>query len=73
MKITGNAAGNYLGYALSSGDFDADGKVDLAAGEPNYDSGKGVFQIIISEVKKALNEVGKMRGTLNARGNLRFK
>ena len=37
--ITGNAASDFFGAAMTTGDFNADGKTDLAIGAPGYNPG----------------------------------
>jgi hypothetical protein len=39
--ITGEATNNYFGYSLTTGDFNADGKDDLAVGASGYNSSQG--------------------------------
>ena len=47
--ITGEAASNYFGYSLSSGDFNADGKTDLAVGALLYSSFAGRAYIFYND------------------------
>ena len=37
--ITGNAAGNSFGYSMVSGDFNADGRADIAISSPGFNPG----------------------------------
>jgi formylmethanofuran dehydrogenase subunit C len=46
--ITGEA-GSYLGYSLNSGDFNADGKTDLAVGAYTYSSNTGRTYIFYND------------------------
>jgi len=39
--ITGEAAGDYFGWHMASGDFNADGKTDLAVGAQAYETNTG--------------------------------
>jgi hypothetical protein len=41
VTLTGAATGNYFGYSLTTGDFNADGKDDLAVGAYGYNSAQG--------------------------------
>ena len=41
VAITGEATSDYLGIALTSGDFNADGKTDLAVGAEGYTTNTG--------------------------------
>ena len=47
--ITGGAAGDYFGIALTSGDLNADGKTDLAVGARYYSSGTGRAYIFYND------------------------
>ena len=72
--ITGEATSNYFGYSLTSGDFNADGKIDLAVGANGYSSNAGRFYVYISETK-AKNEgvMLKIRGSNKLRGTGKMK
>ncbi|KKP57710.1 MAG: FG-GAP repeat protein [Candidatus Moranbacteria bacterium GW2011_GWF1_34_10] len=48
FSVTGEA-GSYLGYSMTSGDFNADGKIDLAVGAYNYSSGTGRAYIFYND------------------------
>src|SRR3989338_5314366 len=41
VTLTGEATSDFFGYSLVSGDFNADGRVDLAVSAYNYSSGTG--------------------------------
>ena len=41
VTITGETAGDELGYSVTSGDLNADGRMDLVANAPNYSSTLG--------------------------------
>ncbi|MEI7890709.1 MAG: FG-GAP-like repeat-containing protein [bacterium] len=41
VVISGEATSNYFGYVISAGDFNADGKTDLAVGAYGYGTGAG--------------------------------
>ncbi len=47
--ITGEGANNYFGYSLTSGDFNTDGRVDLAVGAPVYSSNAGRTYIFYND------------------------
>ena len=45
--VEGAATNGYFGYALSTGDMDADGQTDLAVGAPGEESGKGRAYVLL--------------------------
>jgi hypothetical protein len=47
--ITGEATSSYFGFSLTSGDFNADGRVDLAVGAPVYSSNAGRTYIFYND------------------------
>jgi hypothetical protein len=47
--ISGEAAGDYLGSSLEMGDFNADGKTDLAVGASGYNSDRGRVYIFYND------------------------
>jgi putative NIF3 family GTP cyclohydrolase 1 type 2 len=47
--ITGEATSNFFGTSLASGDFNADGKTDLAVGASGYASNRGRVYIFTSQ------------------------
>ena len=75
VTITGEATGNYFGYALTSGDFNADGKTDLAVGAYGYSTNTGRAYIFASEVAapNVSTEPAKTRGTIKARGTIKVR
>jgi len=72
--ITGESTSNNFSYALTSGDFNADGKTDLAVGAYGYSSSTGRVYIFITEAK-AEESVPQMKskGTFKAKGDFRVK
>jgi formylmethanofuran dehydrogenase subunit C len=76
VKITGEATSHYFGATLVSGDFNADGKTDLAVGTYRYSSFTGRVYLYISEVAApdALQDVSATtRGTIKTRGTLKVR
>jgi hypothetical protein len=49
QNITGNASGDYFGHAMTTGDFNADGRIDLAVGAPNYSTNTGRVYIFYGD------------------------
>jgi hypothetical protein len=49
MQITGGVAGDYFGSAMTTGDFNADGKIDLAIGAYRYNSNQGRVYIFYAD------------------------
>jgi hypothetical protein len=43
-----NEAGDDFGYAMAAGDFDADGKIELAIGAPGEDGDKGAVYMVMA-------------------------
>ena len=72
--IQGETTSNYFGYSLASGDFNADGKTDLAVGAQNYSSNTGRAYIFIIEAKaeESLQQL-KSKGTFKVKGSYQVK
>ncbi len=72
--ITGEATSNYFGFSLTSGDFNVDGKTDLAAGAYGYSSSAGRAYIFITEAKveESIQQL-KSKGTFKAKGSYQVK
>ena len=49
VTITGNASSDYFSSSLASGDFNADGEIDLAVGAYNYSSTTGRVYIFYND------------------------
>ncbi len=73
--ITGESTSNAFGASLSSGDFNADGKTDLAVGATAYSSSTGRIYIIITEIKTGAEQLlgASVKGGLDIKGNLLIK
>jgi formylmethanofuran dehydrogenase subunit C len=72
--ITGETTSNFFGYSLTSGDFNSDGKTDLAVGAWGYSSSTGRAYIFITEAKaeESVQQM-KSKGTFKAKGDFRVK
>ncbi|MBP9801957.1 MAG: FG-GAP repeat protein, partial [Candidatus Moranbacteria bacterium] len=72
--ITGETTSNFFGFSLTSGDFNADGKTDLAVGAWGYSSSTGRAYIFITEAKaeESVQQM-KSKGTFKAKGDFRVK
>ena len=53
MKITGEASSSF-GYSMTTGDFNSDGKIDLAVGSPTYNSNTGRVYVFYNDGSIAL-------------------
>ncbi|MFZ3031528.1 MAG: FG-GAP-like repeat-containing protein, partial [Candidatus Moraniibacteriota bacterium] len=75
VTITGEATFSYFGYALSSGDFNTDGKIDLAIGAYGYSTSTGRVYIIASEaaVPAVLPATLYQKGMVKTKGTLKLK
>ncbi len=74
VTITGETTNNYFGYALSAGDFNADGRTDLAVGAYGYSSTTGRAYIFTTEAKVDVVPVmTRVRGTAKFLGDVKFK
>jgi hypothetical protein len=74
MTLTGDATGNYFGFAMTSGDFNTDGKTDLVVGAYGYSTNTGKIYVYISETDSSggmINAV-KTRGSVKMRGNVKM-
>jgi formylmethanofuran dehydrogenase subunit C len=71
---TGQTTSNYFGYSLASGDFNADGKTDLAVGAQGYSTNTGRAYIFITEAKveESIQQL-KSKGTFKAKGSYQVK
>ncbi len=49
LIITGQSSGNGFGSSLTTGDFNSDGKIDLAAGAPSYSSTAGRVYVFYND------------------------
>jgi hypothetical protein len=49
QNITGNASGDYFGSAMTTGDFNADGRIDLAVGAYGYSTNTGRVYIFYGD------------------------
>jgi hypothetical protein len=49
QSITGNASGDSFGQAMTTGDFNADGRIDLAVGAPSYSTNTGRVYIFYGD------------------------
>jgi len=75
VVITGESSDNYFGTSLASGDWNADGRTDLAVGAYGYSSSTGRASIIITEAKtgEGSNDDVKVRGPVRMRGPVRVR
>jgi hypothetical protein len=73
--IAGETTNNYFGATVASGDWNADGKTDLAVGAYGYSTNTGRVYLFTSEAKvdsappatARVRGVGKLRGTSTLR------
>jgi hypothetical protein len=71
VTITGSATNDSFGYSLTAGDFNADGRTDLAVGAYGYSSNTGRVYVYTSEATTtaqlpattSLKGTGKFKGT----------
>jgi formylmethanofuran dehydrogenase subunit C len=72
--ITGETTNNYFGYSLIAGDFNADGKTDLAVGAYRYSTYTGRVHVFITEAKveESIQQL-KSKGTFKAKGSYQVK
>ncbi|OGI30340.1 MAG: hypothetical protein A3G09_02610, partial [Candidatus Moranbacteria bacterium RIFCSPLOWO2_12_FULL_48_12] len=72
--ITGQTTSNSFGISITSGDFNSDGKTDLAVGAYGYSSYAGRAYIFITEVKLAGSfDTQRLKGTTKYKGTVKFK
>ena len=67
--ITGETTDNYFGLSIASGDFNADGKTDLAVGAYGYSTNTGRAYIFTTEARV----VGENVEGTSGRGNVKFR
>ncbi|MDD5084106.1 MAG: FG-GAP repeat protein, partial [Candidatus Moranbacteria bacterium] len=73
MTITGETTNNYFGGAFTSGDFNADGKTDLAGGSYGYSTNTGRVSVYITEAKAINEEKIIMRGSVKMLGDVKMR
>ena len=73
LTFTGETTNNVFGYSVSAGDFNADGKIDLAIGAYGYSSSAGRFYVYSMESKTGPLSKIKTRGTSTYRGTVKVK
>jgi hypothetical protein len=75
VTITGETTSNSFGISLTSGDFNVDGKTDLAVGAHSYSTNTGRVYVYASEVAggDVSMEPVRVRGTLKTRGILKIR
>ena len=75
VAITGESTSHYFGFSLAFGDFNSDGKTDLAVGAHGYSSTTGRAYLFASETATASvsTEPAKTRGTIKARGTIKVR
>jgi formylmethanofuran dehydrogenase subunit C len=76
--LTGETTSNYFGSSLASGDWNADGRIDLAVGASAYDlpaNNTGRVYLFTSEVAAALQPPGGLstKGGLKIKGGFKLK
>jgi hypothetical protein len=74
LSLLDETTSNYFGYSLASGDFNADGKTDLAVGAQGYSTNTGRAYIFITEAKveESIQQL-KSKGTFKAKGSYQVK
>jgi len=68
--MTGDAVGGNFGYSLVAGDFNADGKTDLAVGAYLINSNKGAVYYFLS---KYVRPTQVFNGSIKFKGNVIFR
>jgi hypothetical protein len=72
--MNGSAANDYFGAVMEAGDFNADGKVDLAVGAYGYSTNTGRVYLVTSEVAvKSIPDPVRTRGTVKLRGTSKLR
>jgi hypothetical protein len=71
--LSGEATSNYFGNSLASGDFNTDGKTDLAVGAIGYGSSAGRVYIFTTEAKVIAEASNTLRGTSTFRGTVKLR
>ena len=71
--MTGETTNNYFGEFFAPGDFNSDGKTDLAVGAYNYSTSTGRVYIFTTEAKITTPEATTLRGTTKFKGTVKFK
>jgi hypothetical protein len=73
VTITGETTSNFFGRSLAAGDFNADGKTDLAVGAYGYGSSAGRVYIFTTEAKVIAEASNTLRGTSTFRGTVKLR
>jgi len=71
--FSGEATNNYFGDPIAIGDFNLDGKIDLAVGASGYSSSAGRFYVYTIESKNYPEVKSRLRGTGTYRGTVKVR